>query len=462
MKFKINNKYFRRGLTAFLVLAAGIVFYYFMFHSSNIKSNVGKIVDILMPVVWGLATAYLLTPVLNFVEKRVLFPFCGLCKIKETKKRDSIIRGIGILITAFLFVELIYLLIAMLVSQIVPSVQNIISNYDSYISNFTKWLNQTLEDNPDINDYLVRTIDKYSGELEKWITELLPNTALLIKTVSLSVISVLGALWDFIIGFVISIYVLASKEKFAGQAKKTVYAVFERDTANLVIRNFRFTHNTFIGFLGGKIIDSIIIGILCFAGTSIMRTPYAVLISVVIGVTNVIPFFGPYLGAIPSVILIFIVDPAHPLNCVYFALFILALQQFDGNILGPKILGSSTGLTGFWVIFAITFFGGLYGVIGMIVGVPVFAVIYAAVKSVINTKLQKKNMPTETKNYENVDFVDEEGFHEQTSESPKQLHFLIHKSIKFSAEDSATKNTATEKSCDKIQSENAWEKEQEK
>ena len=200
MKFKLNNKYFRRGLTAFLVIAAGIVFYYLMFHSSNIKSNVGRIVDILMPVVCGLATAYLLTPVLNFVEKKLLIPLCGLCNIKETKKRDSIVRGIGILITAFLFVELIYLLIAMLVSQIVPSVQNIISNYDSYILNFTKWLNQTLEDNPDINDYIVKTIDKYSGELEKWITELLPNTALLIKTVSLSVISVIRGLWDFIIG----------------------------------------------------------------------------------------------------------------------------------------------------------------------------------------------------------------------------------------------------------------------
>lgn len=302
MKFKLNNKYFRRGLTAFLVIAAGIVFYYLMFHSSNIKSNVGRIVDILMPVVCGLATAYLLTPVLNFVEKKLLIPLCGLCNIKETKKRDSIVRGIGILITAFLFVELIYLLIAMLVSQIVPSVQNIISNYDSYILNFTKWLNQTLEDNPDIDDYIVKTIDKYSGELEKWITELLPNTALLIKTVSLSVISVIRGLWDFIIGFVISIYVLASKEKFAGQAKKMAYAIFERDTANLVIRNFRFTHNTFIGFLGGKIIDSIIIGILCFAGTSIMRTPYAVLVSVVIGVTNVIPFFGPYLGDRKSVV----------------------------------------------------------------------------------------------------------------------------------------------------------------
>ena len=170
---------------------------------------------------------------------------------------------------------------------------------------------------------------------------------------------------------------LASKERFAGQIKKVIYAVFERDTANITIRNFRFTHRTFIGFLPGKVIDSICIGILCFIGTSIMGTPYPALVSVIIGVTNIIPFFGPFLGAIPSTILIFVVDPMHPLNCVYFVIFVFVLQQFDGNILGPKILGDSTGLTGFWVIFAITLFGGLYGVLGMIVGVPIFAVIYA-------------------------------------------------------------------------------------
>lgn len=411
MKFKINNKYFRWGLTAFLVVAASILFYYFMFHSSNIKAGIHTITGILMPVVWGFAIAYLLTPVLNCIEKKVLFPLCSLCHIKESKKRNSILRGIGILITACLFVALIYFLFYMLLSQIVPSVQNIISNFDTYINNFTKWLNKALEDNPEFGSSIVKAINKYSSELESWLNDLLPNTVQLIKTVSLSVISVFGFLWDFIIGFIISIYVLASKEKFAAQAKKITYAIFEQDTANTVIRNFRFTHKTFIGFLGGKIVDSIIIGILCFIGTSILHTPYAALVSVIIGVTNVIPFFGPYLGAIPSTILIFIVDPMHPLNCLYFVIFILILQQFDGNFLGPKILGNSTGLSGFWVIFAITLFGGLFGVLGMIVGVPIFAVIYAAVKSVTNTMLQKKNMPVELNNYEKLDFVDEEGFH---------------------------------------------------
>ncbi len=435
MKFKLKNKFFRWGLTAFLVIAAGITFYYFMFHSSNIKSDIDMIAEILAPVVVGVAIAYLLTPLLNFVENKFLYPICRKCHIRESKRRTAVVRGIGILITAFLFTELIYVLISMLVSEIVPSVQNIIMNFDSYTANFTKWLNRTLEDNPETGSYLIKLVDMYSSEFEHWIADILPNTLELIRTVSLSVIGVFGFLWDFVIGFIISIYVLANKEKFAGQAKKAAYALFEQDTANRVIRNFRFTHKTFIGYLGGKIVDSIIIGILCFIGTTIMKTPYAALVSVIIGVTNVIPFFGPFLGAIPSAVLIFIVDPMHPLNCLYFAIFILALQQFDGNILGPKILGSSTGLTGFWVIFSITLFGGLFGVAGMVVGVPIFAVIYAAARSLVNEKLKKKDMPTETKKYECLEYVDENGFHEIVA-APKEKRKHLFQEKRFSRKES--------------------------
>lgn len=421
MKFKVNNKYFRWGLTAFLVIAAGITFYYFMFHHSNIKTGIDTITNIVMPVLLGLVMAYLLTPILNFLENRILIPICNKCRIRESSKRNSFVRGIGILITACLFVSVIYLLIAMLLSQIIPSIQNIVGNFSTYTDNFIKWLNKLLEDNPEVGEFIVRNVDKYSGELEKWMNDFTKITPL-IRTVSLSVINVLGVMWDSIIGFIISIYVMASKEKFAGQAKKIVYAIWEKDTANVVIRNFRFTHKTFIGFISGKILDSFIIGILCFIGTSILRTPYAALVSVIIGVTNVIPFFGPYLGAIPCGILVLIVDPGHPLNCVYFLLFILILQQFDGNILGPKILGSSTGLTGFWVISSITLFGGLFGVMGMIIGVPIFAVIYAAIRSLVNTSLQKKQLPYETKKYENLDYIDAEGFHEHVPEKKEQKH----------------------------------------
>ena len=413
MKIKLNNKYIKWGLTLFLVAAASIVFYYLLFHGTNIKQGFDKLMGILMPILFGLAMAYLMTPVLNFFENKVLIPLCDKMKIPETKKRQSVVRAFGILITIVLVFAVIYTLVAMMISSIVPSIASIISNFDGYTNNFIKWLNKFLSDYPDIESNVIRTVDKYSGELETWLNDtVLSKSSMLLKTVSLSIISVFKFLWNILIGLIISVYVLASKEKFTGQAKKLTYSLFDREYANIVINNFRFTHRTFIGFISGKILDSIIIGLLCFIGTSIMQTPYAALVSVIVGVTNVIPFFGPYLGAIPSAILILVVDPMHPLNCVYFAIFILILQQFDGNFLGPKILGNSTGLTGFWVIFAITLFGGLFGIMGMFVGVPIFAVIYAAIRAFVNASLKKKEIPVDSDSYIYVDAITKDGLHE--------------------------------------------------
>ena len=421
MKDKFKNKYFFWGLTAFFVIAASICFYYVIFHISSLKANLAAISEILMPVVFGLGIAYLLTPVLNTIERKILIPFCEKCKIKDSKKRKRMIRWSGIIITAFLFFFLIYSLIAMVLSQIVPSIENIVLNFDNYLSDITIWLNNLFENNSELKDYVLNLINKYSNELEFWLNDtILTKSSELIKTVSLSVISVLSVLWDFIIGFIIAIYVLSSKETFAGQSKKIIYALFQTEKANIILNNLRFTHKTFIGFVGGKIVDSIIIGILCLIGTTILGTPYAALVSLVIGVTNVIPFFGPFLGAIPTAILIFVVDLAHPLNCVYFLIFILILQQFDGNVLGPKILGNSTGISGFWVIFSITFFGGLFGVLGMIIGVPVFAVIYATVKSFVGESLRSKNLPESTKPYLNVGAIIDSQFTEYVQSYKKK------------------------------------------
>lgn len=425
MKLKFNNKYFRWGLTAFSVIVASICFYYVTFHFSNIIMGVSKVLSVFMPVLLGFVTAYLLTPVLNYVEKKILYPLADKLHIKQGEKCKKTIRGIGIFITIFLMIALIYGLIAMLISHIVPSVRNIIANFDKYINNFTIWLDGLLVDNQELGNYVMNLVDRYSVELEVWLNNtVLTASSEVIKKISLSVISVLAVLWDFIIGVVISVYLLSSKEKFAGQAKKIVYAIFERENANRWINNFRFTHRTFIGFISGKILDSIIIGLLCFIGTTILQTPYAVLVSVIVGVTNVIPFFGPYLGAIPCIILIFVVDPLNPLNCLYFAIFILLLQQFDGNVLGPKILGDSTGLTGFWGIFSITIFGGIFGVLGMIVGVPIFAIIYAAIKAVVLSSLEDKNLPLDTETYIKLGKLDDSGLHEYSSEELKNVKNL--------------------------------------
>lgn len=415
MKIHLNNRYVRWGLTAFSVIAASICFYYLMFHGANIKIGLKKLMDILMPVVVGMVLAYILTPILNQIEYRIMRPLLNHIPFKDTKRRDSLARGISILITTLLCFAVIYALLSMLISQIVPSVRNLVSHIDSYVNNVSAVIDKLVADNPEIGGFISNRVDSYLEELKNWLyntSDTVFSTTEVLKTVSLSIINVISIMWNCVVGFIISIYLLASKEKFAGQAKKATYALFDRETANIIIRNFRFTHKTFIGFITGKVLDSIIIGLLCFIGTTCLQTPYAALVSVIIGITNIIPFFGPALGAVPCTLLIFLVDPMHPLNAVYFVIFILVLQQFDGNILGPKILGNSTGLTSFWVIFAITVFGGAFGVPGMVVGVPIFAVIYAGVKSLINTALMKKNLPRETSAYLAVGSVDEEGFHE--------------------------------------------------
>ena len=421
MKLKWNNKYIKSGLTALAVICLSILFLYLLFFGSRFKSAMDLIYDIMMPVFFGAIMAYLLAPMLNLIEKKILYPLANWLKLKNKQSTKKVVRGIGILLTALFFYFIIQIIVSMLLSQIIPSIKSIVENSDSYYKTFIKWLDELLSDNPQLRAYVNDLLEDYSLDMTTFLNDVVIAKATdVIKTISLSVINVFNVLWNFILGFIISIYLLISKEKFANQSKKITYAFLNTDTANVFINNVRFTHNTFIGFIGGKIVDSLIFGILCFVGTSFLKTPYAALVSVIVGITNVIPFFGPFIGAIPTAILVLVVDPLHPLNCVYYILFILFLQQLDGNFIGPKILGDSTGLSSFWVIFSITVFGGIFGVPGMIIGVPLFAVIYATIKSLVYTNLMKKKMPTETEAFENLECVDHEGFKFNNGEKIKK------------------------------------------
>lgn len=405
MKFKFNKKYLYWGITAFLVIACSILFYYVLFHRSSFTGGIGKIIQISMPIIDGFVLAYLITPILNKIEKCIIKPIYVKAKIPMTFKSRRRMRAMSILLTIVLILVVLYEFFGLIIPEVIRSVQSIIFQMPVYINNLTNWALGLIKDNPDLEVAVNQLINQYSAKIIDYVnTNLLPHINELIKTLSLSVIGIFKALWNFVIGFIISIYVLGSKEKFAGQAKKIAYALFDRKGGNELITNFRFIHSTFIGFIGGKIVDSIIIGIICFVCTSIIGTPYAILVSVIVGVTNIIPFFGPWIGGIPSALLVLMVDP---LQALYFVILILVIQQFDGNILGPKILGDSTGLSGFWVIFAITIFSGMFGVLGMIVGVPIFAVIYAGVKSIVNRLLRKKDLPTEIQPYMTVGQIDE-------------------------------------------------------
>ena len=402
MKFRFEKKYVYWGVTAFLVIAASLIFYYFLFHMNNVRAGFRPFTKTCMPIIDGLVLAYLMTPLVNHMERDFFIPLCKRVNLNtESAKAKKRMRLLSALITVIFVFVLIYLLCASIIPQLIVSIQNIALQLPVYATNLQDWIQKLLENNDDLAGIVTSLINQYSNELEDYLnSKLVPQLNVILTQFSSSIFSsMLGLLvtaWNLLIGLIISVYLLFSKESFAGQSKKIIYAIWEEETANKLISNIRFVNATFGGFINGKLVDSLIIGLICFIGMTLLQLPYPVLISVIVGITNIIPFFGPYLGAIPSIVLILMVNPKQAL---YFAIFVLILQQFDGNFLGPKILGNKTGLSSFWVIFSITLFGGYWGILGMAIGVPVFAVIYAGIKALVNQQLVKRGFSTNTKDY---------------------------------------------------------------
>ncbi len=408
MGFKWDKKYLHWGVTAFLVAAAAILFYYFVFHNEQFLQIFKNIINICFPIIDGLVIAFLLCPMINWFEKKVFVLFRKKEKRSEPISDTSFkwLRVLSIFLSYLIVFALISAFIITVVPQVRMSIENIYHQSSQYKTNIENWIMDLFDKNPDLEVWVMDSYETYAAQFSEWKNSyLLPKAQELLATVSTGVFNFFGAVWDIVIGAIVSIYVLFSKEKFSGQFKKMAYGFLNTKTANVLISNIRMVNHKFSGFIVGKILDSLIIGILCFLGCSLFGFDYPVLLGLIVGVTNIIPFFGPFIGAIPCILLLFMINP---LQSVYFALFVLALQQFDGNVLGPAILGESTGISSFWVIFSITFFGGLWGVPGMIVGVPLFAVFYAIIKTALVTKLTKRELPTETKEYVYVDYIDTE------------------------------------------------------
>lgn len=407
MKFQWDKKYLYWGITAFCVIALSIVFYYILFHPTRFLQIFSSISKTCAPIISGLVLAYLLTPICSFFENYLLIPLYKKCNlnIKDMKSKKRI-RGLAILLTLFVVIYLLYIFFSIVLKEIISSIQSIVLQFPIYIKNLEKWIDSTLSLNQEIESFANNMLDTYYVELNDWLNNsLLPQVNVIVKEVSLSLISVVKGLWNLIIGLIVSVYVLFSKEQFAGQSKKIIYAFFPKKKANEIISDIRYANKTFGAYVSGKIIDSIIIGFLCFFLMKLLKINYPILISVIIGITNVIPFFGPFIGAIPSILLILLINP---FNGIKFLILIILLQTFDGNILGPKILGDSTGLSSFWVIFSITIFGAYFGVVGMAVGVPIFALIYAAFKRKVNRNLISKHLPINTLEYHYLNRVSED------------------------------------------------------
>lgn len=402
MKFRWDRKYLYWGVTALAVICASMLFYFGIFHMDVLIRGFRILSNVMMPVIFGVVIAYLLTPVVNFLEKKFFFPLMKRKKIDINKKKKKAVRYISVFFALMFALLIIYSLMAMIVPSIVESIISIINDMPRYVQNVGHWLNSILKNNPELRSTAIDFFNSYSSKVETWMNvQLLPQLKEVLQQFTTGVFGALVFIKNFLIGAIISVYLMADKEGFLTQGKMFIYAVFDAERANDIIRGCRFVNKTFGGFVNGKIVDSAIIGVLCYILTSIIGTPYAILVSVIVGVTNVIPFFGPYLGAIPSAFIILLVNP---MQCLYFLITILLLQQFDGNILGPKILGGSTGLSSFMVIVAILLFGGLFGIPGMIIGVPVWAVIVAGLKYLRNSWLKKKELPTDDKLYQEINF----------------------------------------------------------
>lgn len=399
------RKYFDRGATSFFVVAASILFYFLLLRLTNLSTALTTLWDAMKPVIYGCVIAYLLNPLVKRIDKKVL-PVLEE-KMKDKKKAWKLSRSIGITISLVFLFTIIGVLINLLIPEIYRSVKNLVTTLPSQLNLMLYKLNNIEIADSEVAGVMKAVIEEGTTMFQTWLrTDLMPQLNDMMTNITEGIINLVSEIFDALVGVIVSVYVMFSRESFSRQAKKTVYALFNSRRANLILHISNKTNEMFGGFIIGKIIDSIIIGIICFICLSILKMPYTLLVSVIVGVTNVIPFFGPFIGAIPSAVLIILNEPVKGL---YFIIFVLLLQQFDGNILGPKILGDTTGLSSFWVITAILLGGGVFGIPGMIVGVPTFAVVYYIARLLINDKLEKKNLPTSSRHYHTLSYVDEFG-----------------------------------------------------
>ena len=383
-----DKPYVKWGLTALVVIFVSILLVVIFTDLPGFFGVLTALEMILEPLIFGVVIAFLLNPIVRFVDSRLL-PLLE----QKTKWKPAFIRNLsraaGIFVSVVVAVLILYAFFSMLLPQLYESVVGIVDNAETYYTSIDRWVTNILEDNPEIQSYVDSALGKIYEFINNWITTtFLQDVQKLLTTLTSSVVAFVKGFMNFLIGFVASIYILWSKETFQAQSKKIIVALLSPKGADHVFYLGRNIYRVFNGFVIGKIVDSAIIGVLCYIGILILKMPYPALIATVIGVTNVIPFFGPIIGLVPCAFLILLVNP---LQAFYFVIFILVLQQVDGNIIGPKILGSSTGLSGIWVLFSILLFGGLFGFVGMLIGVPVFAVIYDLIRQLIIRGLELRS-----------------------------------------------------------------------
>ena len=433
MKIEPNQKYLTVSFYTVITFAICLFLVVIVQKFSVISGVLASFANVIAPVTWGIVIAYIVNPMMKFFER-----VFGKC-FERKKAHRKLVRSLSVAFGLLTLLAVLFAIVAVLLPQVVESVIGLARNFNSYLNNFESWIYKFVEDYPDIYSFVQTQFDNLQPKLTDFINDLVPKLGEIAVKLKDGALGFIGGLSDFIIGFIVAIYLLFSKEKFIAQMRKLVAAVLPEGGKNAVYSIAARTNKMLGGFISGKLIDSTIIGILTFICMSIMKMDFVALISVVVGVTNIIPFFGPFIGAIPSALLLLV---AAPRQVIPFVIFIFILQQFDGNILGPKILGDSTGLSPFWVMFAIFVGGGMFGFAGMILGVPIFAVIYSLVRDFVNYLLERRGLSTRTLDYCSNDIpVDDE--------KKNKMHKPLSAVFKFNKKsDSEGSKNGDEKSSD--------------
>ena len=386
---------------AYLVVLICAITFFFLIYNYNVwTGKLRYILSGLKSIIIGIVIAYLLNPIVRSLEKKLLKLFK---KTHEEKKTKAAVRLVSSLLVVLVFVFVVSVLLYSILPEVIISISAVIRNSPKYIDEVT----DLIQSNAQMRKILDNVLTNATDTITAWLNEnVLSNIDAYVSAIASGVFSMVGVLVDILIGIIISVYVLCSMDTFVGQGKKMIYALLSPKQAKVVLDTMRKSNEIFGGFISGKLIDSLIIGVLCFIGLSLLHMPYVTLVAVIVGITNVIPFFGPYIGMVPSTILIMLVDFKKGIIAL---IFIIILQQLDGNVIGPKILGKSTGLSAFWVVFAVMFLGKAWGILGMFIGVPVFGVIYYIIETFVNYQLEKRKLPVRLELYRRLDYIDESG-----------------------------------------------------
>lgn len=402
-----EKRQFRRVMSiAGVVIFAScciILFYFCVKRYEGLGEGWDKFIGVWQPIIIGFILAFLMNPFMEFFERHLL-PFF-LKHSKSQKKAKKTTRMLSTIIALLIIVGITALTFVAIIPELYSTIQFLVTNLGDQIDGVLDWANEITRGRYEKailgakGSAADQAIDAALDMAKEYIDISSKEGISMIAT---SVIGVGKFFVDVLIGMIVSVYVLCGKETFKAQTKKIIYSLLKTEHANTLMEVNRKASDVFYGFIIGKLIDSLIIGLICYVCMLIFKMPYPMLVSIIIGVTNIIPVFGPYIGAVPTVIIIFLTEP---MQGIYFLIFVIILQQVDGNIIGPKILGDSTGLSSFWVVVAIVVGGGLFGLPGMLVGVPTMAMIYYLCGRFTKTLLRKKHLPEDTGEYIDLDSI---------------------------------------------------------